>query len=55
MEFSNWFAIVAIASLGVAGACAIIIIFDLLAGHSQHMWIMNIVWPVLAKEYCARG
>jgi hypothetical protein len=35
-------------SLLLAGACALIIVFDILAGHRQHMWIMNIVWPITA-------
>lgn len=33
----------------LAGAvCALIIIIDLLAGHRQQMWIMNVVWPITA-------
>ena len=32
----------------VGGVCAVIIVIDLLAGHSQHMWIMNLVWPITA-------
>ncbi|HEY5313502.1 MAG TPA: DUF4396 domain-containing protein [Pirellulales bacterium] len=39
----EWLAILALAS----GACsALVVIFDLLAGHRQHMWIMNLVWPI---------
>jgi hypothetical protein len=33
-------------SLGVA--CAFVIALDLLRGQRQHMWIMNLVWPVTA-------
>jgi hypothetical protein len=39
---------VAIISLLVALACALMITIDLIAGHKQHMWIMNIVWPITA-------
>jgi hypothetical protein len=28
--------------------CALVIVLDLLAGHRQQMWIMNLVWPVTA-------
>lgn len=34
-------------SLGVAVLCAIVIALDELR-HGQHMWIMNVVWPVTA-------
>jgi hypothetical protein len=23
-----------------------VILFDILIGHNQHMWIMNVVWPI---------
>jgi hypothetical protein len=39
---------VAAISLVVAAACSLTIAIDVLAGHRQHMWIMNIVWPVTA-------
>lgn len=35
-------------SLLLAAACSLTIGIDLLAGHRQRMWIMNIVWPVTA-------
>jgi hypothetical protein len=35
-------------SLVVGGLCSIIIIADMLRGNKQHMWIMNVVWPVTA-------
>lgn len=38
--------IVAVVSLALAGLCALICALDLFAGHRQHMWIMNLVWPV---------
>jgi Domain of unknown function (DUF4396) len=43
-----WLHWLAIASLLAGGICAVIIVIDLLAGHKQHMWIMNVVWPVTA-------
>lgn len=42
-----WFHYLSIASLSLAGLCFLIIAIDLLK-HPQHMWIMNIVWPVTA-------
>ncbi|HEU6448286.1 MAG TPA: DUF4396 domain-containing protein [Verrucomicrobiae bacterium] len=44
----HWLVILSIASLALSGFCALVIVLDLLAGNSQHMWIMNIVWPVTA-------
>lgn len=38
----------AIASLLLGAVSALIIVFDLLAGHPQQMWIMNLVWPLTA-------
>ena len=35
-------------SLALAGASALVILFDILAGRRQHMAIMNVVWPVTA-------
>jgi len=32
----------------MGGLCAFVIVLDLLLGHRQNMWIMNIVWPVCA-------
>lgn len=40
--------IMAIGSLALAGLCALIIASDILRGYRQHMWIMNIVWPITA-------
>jgi hypothetical protein len=44
----EWLIIVAAVSLSVAGCCCLVIIIDLWAGHRQHMWIMNLVWPITA-------
>lgn len=42
-----WLHLLAILSLIVAFVCAIIIALDE-TRHPQHMWIMNVVWPVVA-------
>ncbi|MGH7074142.1 MAG: DUF4396 domain-containing protein [Stellaceae bacterium] len=42
-----WFHDLSIAYLVCGAVCAVVIASDL-ARHSQHMWIMNIVWPVTA-------
>ena len=34
--------------LGLAGFCSLLIVGDMLAGHRQHMWIMNLVYPITA-------
>ena len=39
---------VSILSLSIDGICLLIISADLLMGHAQKMWIMNIVWPITA-------
>ncbi len=41
-------ATVALLALSVGVVCAVVIVADLLAGHPQHMWIMNLVWPITA-------
>lgn len=43
-----WLHILSIISLFTSGICAVVITGDLLAGHKQHMWIMNLVWPITA-------
>lgn len=43
-----WVTPVAVVSLIAAGVSAAIIASDLLAGHRQRMWIMNLVWPLTA-------
>ncbi|MDQ6625222.1 MAG: DUF4396 domain-containing protein [Verrucomicrobiota bacterium] len=39
---------VAIVCLLIGAVSALVIALDLLAGHKQHMWIMNLVWPITA-------
>jgi len=48
MEIPGWLFTVSIIALGMAALCAIVILFDIVIGHRQHMWIMNVVWPVTA-------
>jgi Domain of unknown function (DUF4396) len=47
-ELPGWLVVTSEVALWVAFACAAVIIIDLLAGHMQKMWIMDIVWPVTA-------
>jgi hypothetical protein len=44
----EWITTLSVAMLSVGALCSMIIVIDLLMGHQQHMWIMNIVWPVAA-------
>lgn len=43
---SNWLTVLSIVSLCIAGASALVVVLDLISGHKQHMWVMNIVWPI---------
>jgi hypothetical protein len=43
-----WLPVLATASLVLAGLCALIITVDILRGHRQKMWIMDLVWPITA-------
>lgn len=43
-----WLDILAWISLALGFASALAIIADLLAGHRQQMWIMDLVWPITA-------
>jgi hypothetical protein len=43
----QWLHLLSIAYLLFGALCASVITFDLVR-HSQHMWIMNVVWPVTA-------
>jgi len=43
----DWLYYLSTASLVLAGVVAVVILIDVLR-HPQHMWIMNIVWPVTA-------
>ncbi len=45
---NHWLSIIAVISLAVGGICFLVIVIDLLGGHKQHMWIMNVVWPITA-------
>lgn len=45
MEILVWIAGI---SVILAVISMVIIVLDLLIGHAQHMWIMNVVWPVTA-------
>ncbi len=42
-----WLHALAIAALILGAICALIMLIDI-ARHPQHMWIMNVVWPVVA-------
>ncbi len=44
----EWLTILASVSLALAALCSLIIAIDILLGRRQHMWIMNVVWPVTA-------
>jgi hypothetical protein len=48
MNTPDWLQTVAIISLVLAGISLVIIVIDLLNGHKQKMWIMNVVWPLTA-------
>jgi hypothetical protein len=43
-----WLHPIAVLSLFICAACALVIAADIAFGHRQKMWIMNIVWPVTA-------
>ncbi len=45
-EIPLWLHTLAVVSLAAGLGCALIILIDILAGHRQKMWIMNVVWPV---------
>lgn len=44
----QWLTILASISLVFAAICSLMIVIDILRGYRQHMWIMNVVWPVTA-------
>lgn len=52
---SPWLETFAAWSLIAAGACSLIVLIDLLAGHRQHMWIMNVVWVITPLYSSALG
>lgn len=43
----DWLHVLSIVSLALGAVCALVIAWDL-RRHPQHMWIMNVVWPVTA-------
>lgn len=43
-----WLEIVAWSSIALGIASAIVVALDIGLGHRQHMWIMNVVWPLTA-------
>jgi Domain of unknown function (DUF4396) len=43
----SWLQALSILSLLLGAACALVLVFDV-ARRPQHMWIMNVVWPVVA-------
>ncbi len=46
----QWLETLSTASLIIAGICALVIAFHV-ARHPQHMWIMNLVWPITALYF----
>ncbi len=44
---AGWLPTVSIFALGLGAVCAAVIAFDE-ARHPQHMWIMSVVWPMVA-------
>ncbi len=42
----NWLIMVSVISLLFGVVSAIAVIVDLFSGYKQHMWIMNLVWPI---------
>jgi hypothetical protein len=48
---TSWLHTLAIVSPALAGASFVAIVLDLLGGHAQQMWIMNVVWPVTALYF----
>jgi hypothetical protein len=46
-DFPYWLEVVSITSLIVAFACSAVIVIDEIR-RPQHMWIMNLVWPLTA-------
>ncbi len=44
----DWLYPLSILALVVTGVCALVITIDIVMDHRQHMWIMNLVWPITA-------
>ena len=47
--------IVSVTFLGIGLVSSLIVLLDILNGHRQHMWVMNIVWPITALYAGALG
>jgi hypothetical protein len=47
-EIPGWLYTMSTVALAIAALSAIVIVVDMLAGHRQRMWIMNLVWPITA-------
>ena len=45
---ANWLEIVSLVSILLGLGCSLLIVLDILGGRRQHMWVMNIVWPITA-------
>ncbi len=48
MYIPEWLHWLAVLSLIAGGISFVIVVGDILAGNKQHMWIMNVVWPITA-------
>lgn len=46
--YPHWLIVVSWISLGLAGLSFLTVVVDIISGHRQHMWIMNLVWPLTA-------
>lgn len=46
--YPDWLHSLARISLVLSAVCAVVIVADILRGNKQHMWIMNVVWPITA-------
>jgi len=44
----EWLVVVSWIGIAVGVASALVVVADIAAGHRQHMWIMEIVWPLTA-------
>lgn len=48
VRYPEWLHALAWFALAIAFLSGLIIIFDMLRGHRQKMWIMHLVWPITA-------
>jgi hypothetical protein len=49
----DWLHALAVSSLLVAALSAVVIAVHIWSGHPQHMWIMNLVWPLSGHGWMA--